>query len=201
MGRVVGIIVWNVQWERGLWHIFMMTSQHMMTFVHAESTGQSEHVQTSSEAKKRTLPNSITYFQPCYFRWNSDQRCFKQPQTFDFDWWFADKSHGRLVAAGGECNVRSGLRLSPMEAVVELGIERGALMCVLQRWWGAYGWGHHAWVEGMLGSLIKSRVLYFLAHGSQVIITQFLYLLSSPTAETQGYARMSLILSLNHYSS
>lgn len=89
--------------------------------------------------------------------------------------WFAGKSHGRPVAADGACNVRSGLRVSPTEAVVELGIERGVLMCVLRRWWGAYGWGHHAWVEGMLGSLIKSRVLSFLAHGSQVIITRFLF--------------------------
>lgn len=109
--------------------------------------------------------------------------------------WFGANSHGRLMAADGVCNVRSGLRVSPTEAVVELGIGRGALMCVLWKWWGAYGWGHHAWVEGMLGSLIKSRVLSFLAHGSKVIITWFLFLLSSPTAETQRYTRMSLILS------
>jgi len=41
-----------------------------------------------------------------------------QPQPFDCVVSFATNSHGRLVAADGVCNVRSGLRVSPTEAVV-----------------------------------------------------------------------------------
>lgn len=40
----------------------MMRSQHIMTFVHAESTGQSEHVQTSSEANKNDSQTQFHIF-------------------------------------------------------------------------------------------------------------------------------------------